>query len=115
MPFRSLSEWCSYLSGSPAPSSRADNTDAVDDSGSVSELNSCPPSGNDFLSLLDFRSPNLLQSVSSPAMGCEFEVLLNERQYPDGVEHAVEALRTIEYMESLLSVYRDRTSRNGRF
>ena len=39
-------------------------------------------------------------------MGCEFEVLLNERQYPNGVECAAEALSMIEQMESLLSVYR---------
>jgi hypothetical protein len=47
-----------------------------------------------------------MQSVSRPAMACEFEVLLNERQYPSGVERAVEALGLVTQVEELLSVYR---------
>lgn len=47
-----------------------------------------------------------LQSVSRPAMACEFEVLLNERQHAAGVERSVEALGIIEQLEGLLSVYR---------
>lgn len=47
-----------------------------------------------------------LQSISLPAMACEFEVLLNERQYAGGVEAAVESLAVVSRLEELLSVYR---------
>ncbi|MFO0942229.1 MAG: FAD:protein FMN transferase [Pirellulales bacterium] len=55
-------------------------------------------------SLLGLEVP--LQSVSKSAMACEFEVLLNERQYPLGVEVAFECMEMIEHIEDLLSVYR---------
>jgi len=58
------------------------------------------------LKLLNPMSGQLLQSVSRPAMGCEFEVLLNENQYPTGVESALESLSIVEQMEKLFSVYR---------
>lgn len=54
--------------------------------------------------LLGLEAP--LQSISKPAMACEFEVLLNERQYPLGVEVAFECMEMIEHIEDLLSVYR---------
>ncbi len=54
--------------------------------------------------LLGLEAP--LQSISKPAMACEFEVLLNERQYPMGVEVAFECMEMIEHIEDLLSVYR---------
>lgn len=47
-----------------------------------------------------------LQSISRPAMACEFEILLNERQYATGVEVAVDALAIADQVEDLLSVYR---------
>lgn len=39
-------------------------------------------------------------------MGCEFEVLLNQHQYADGVQTALDALKLIEFLENQLSVYR---------
>lgn len=47
-----------------------------------------------------------MQSVSRMAMACEFEILLNEHQYRHGVEQSMVALKQIERVESLLSVYR---------
>lgn len=47
-----------------------------------------------------------LQSISKSAMACEFEILLNERQYPLGVEVAFQCLELVEQIEDLLSVYR---------
>lgn len=48
----------------------------------------------------------LLLSVSRSAMACEFEVLLNQFQYPQAAELAIEALDLIERLESRLSVYK---------
>ncbi len=52
---------------------------------------------------------SLLLSVSRPAMACEFEVLLNQKQYADGPERAVSALDLVEHIERLLSVYKPRS------
>jgi FAD:protein FMN transferase len=70
---------------------------------SSSELSSLMPSWWR-LGLPQISCP--MQSISRPAMACEFEFLLNERQYSGGVERAVEALGLIERVEDLLSVYR---------
>lgn len=48
----------------------------------------------------------LLLSVARSAMACEFEVLLNQYQYPDGPERALAALEIIEQLENKLSVYK---------
>jgi thiamine biosynthesis lipoprotein len=40
-------------------------------------------------------------------MACEFEVLLNAKQYPHGAETAVEGLDLVDQLESQLTVYRD--------
>lgn len=122
MPLRSLSEWCEHLSGfsarnpkdAPPNAQSAQQADAL----SVSQLSSgtrqadclLPAAGNfgqgACTSLLSSSDTRLLQSVSRPAMACEFEVLLNEHQYPTGVEHAMESLQIIEQVERLVSVYR---------
>ncbi len=39
-------------------------------------------------------------------MACEFEVLLNQGQYPQGLEIARDALRVVHALENELSVYR---------
>lgn len=52
---------------------------------------------------------SLLLTVARRAMACEFEVLLNREQYPQGVERAMEALDLIDQLEELLSVYRPRS------
>ncbi len=51
----------------------------------------------------------LLLSVSRSAMACEFEVLLNQYQYPQATDLAIEALDLIEQLESRLSVYKPRS------
>lgn len=48
----------------------------------------------------------LLLSISRMAMACEFEVLLNQYQYPQGADRAIEALDLVEQLEARLSVYR---------
>ncbi len=51
----------------------------------------------------------LLLSVSRSAMACEFEVLLNQFEYPQAADLAIEALDLIEQLESRLSVYKPRS------
>ncbi len=48
----------------------------------------------------------MLLSISRSAMACEFEVLLNQHQYPQGADRAMEALDLVEQLEARLSVYR---------
>lgn len=48
----------------------------------------------------------LLLSVARSAMACEFEVLLNQHQYPQGPERALAALDLVEHLELKLSVYK---------
>ncbi|MEM7476000.1 MAG: FAD:protein FMN transferase [Planctomycetota bacterium] len=52
---------------------------------------------------------SLLQTISRPAMACQFEVLLNQHQYLGGTEAAIAALDRIEELESLFSVYKSRS------
>lgn len=47
-----------------------------------------------------------LDSIEQAAMACEFEVLLNHGQYPNGLETARDALRIVHELEEQLSVYR---------
>ncbi|MCR9295178.1 MAG: FAD:protein FMN transferase [bacterium] len=51
----------------------------------------------------------LLMTISRPAMACEFEVLLNQHQYPQAADLAIAALDLIADMEALLSVYKPRS------
>lgn len=44
--------------------------------------------------------------LSRPAMACEFEVLLNAGQYPEGAEIALRALDLLDPIEEQLSVFR---------
>ncbi len=81
---RSLSDWLSEL----APAALLPNEDGESHSQSV-------PSGS-----------QLLLSVARSAMACEFEVLLNQHQYADAANKAMEALDIIDDMERLLSVYK---------
>ena len=47
-----------------------------------------------------------LESIEQSAMACEFEVLLNHGQYPQGIERARDALRAVHALEDEFSVYR---------
>lgn len=51
----------------------------------------------------------LLLSVAQSAMACEFEVLMNQHQHPQGAERAMEALQVVSQLERLLSVYKPRS------
>lgn len=51
----------------------------------------------------------LLLSVAQSAMACEFEVLMNQHQHPQGAERAMEALEVVSQLERLLSVYKPRS------
>lgn len=48
-----------------------------------------------------------LVRIGRRAMACEFEVLLNAGEYPDGAEHALAALDLVDELESQLTVYRE--------
>lgn len=52
---------------------------------------------------------SLLLSVARSAMACEFEVLLNQHQYPAATEVAMSALDLIEDLENLFSIYKPRS------
>lgn len=47
--------------------------------------------------------------IGRRAMACEFEVILNAGQYPDGTEAALEALNIVEALEDQMSVFRSRS------
>jgi FAD:protein FMN transferase len=53
------------------------------------------------------KSETWLTQFSREAMACEFEVLLDPRQYPTGPDAAIEALDLVEAQEAQLTVYRD--------
>jgi len=90
-----MQRWFADLGHFPVPSAKAaTETKPLD----------LPQSLSDWMST--FGADSLIQSVSRPAMGCEFEVLLNQHQYADAVQAALDALKQIDYLESLLSVYR---------
>ncbi|HEY2883238.1 MAG TPA: FAD:protein FMN transferase, partial [Pirellulales bacterium] len=48
-----------------------------------------------------------LLRIGRRAMACEFEVLLNAGQYPQGAEAALAALDLVDELESQLTVYRE--------
>jgi FAD:protein FMN transferase len=48
-----------------------------------------------------------LFQMARRAMACDFELLLNVGQYPQGADTAFEALNLVEELESQLTVYRD--------
>ena len=50
-----------------------------------------------------------LLSIARPAMACEFEMLLNQHQYPQAADRAVEALDLVQQLENLHSVYKPRS------
>lgn len=70
------------------------------------ELAEPPNKVPDATGLAALPSERLLLSVSRMAMACEFEVLLNQHQYPQGTDRAIEALDLVEQLEARLSVYR---------
>ena len=53
------------------------------------------------------RPPAYLLHVGRSAMACEFEIVLNAGEYPEGPEVALRALDTVEQLEAQLTVYRD--------
>jgi thiamine biosynthesis lipoprotein len=55
--------------------------------------------------LADAFAPSYLIAVGRKAMACEFEVLLNAKQHPQGEEAACEALDLVTQLEEQLSVY----------
>lgn len=51
--------------------------------------------------------PAYLVEIARRAMACQFQILLNAGQYPQGTEAAMAALDLIEELEDQLSVYRE--------
>lgn len=58
-------------------------------------------------------SESLLLTVARSAMACEFEVLLNQFQYPKATELALDALDLVDRLESHLSVYQPHSDLSG--
>jgi FAD:protein FMN transferase len=52
---------------------------------------------------------SMLLSFAKPQMACEFEVLVNQNQYPTAAELAVKSLESVERLEQLFSVYKARS------
>jgi len=53
------------------------------------------------------RPPAYLLHVGRSIMACEFEIMLNAGEHPDGPEAALRALDCAESLEAQLTVYRD--------
>ena len=88
-----LDAWLQRL----APPSRAEVSAAQ-------ATNNLRPAGQSLLPAIPVE--RLLLSIARSAMACEFEVLLNQYQYANGPERALEALEIIEQLENKLSVYK---------
>ncbi len=88
----SLAEWEHRLG---RWSEAADNTDAANKDAANKGATGTGAAGSQWL-----------ESIEQAAMACEFEVLLNQGQYPQGMEIARDALRVVHALEDELSVYR---------
>lgn len=85
------------------PESNSDSPEAT-----PSDVPQQSTSSNVFEDIFQGKKP-LLLSVARSAMACEFEVLQNQHQYPQGTEAAMTALALIEQLEERLSVYKPRS------
>lgn len=72
-------------------------------------LNEAMPTSSDRGPSTSSFRPTLLLSIAKSAMACEFEVLLNQGQYEQGADRALEALLIVEQLEQKLSVYKPRS------
>lgn len=63
--------------------------------------------GDGEFSVAQSEASGYLLRIGRKAMACEFEVLLNAGQYPNGTDAAVAALDVVDQLESQLTVYRD--------
>jgi thiamine biosynthesis lipoprotein len=53
------------------------------------------------------RPPSYVLHVGRPVMACEFEILLNAGEHPEGPDAALRALDLADELEAQLTVYRD--------
>ncbi len=88
-----LETWLAALSAGATDTGELEQSDVA-----ASQIAAQEPAGD-----------TLLMNVGRSAMACEFEVLLNQYQYRQGVDLAVEALDLVERLEDLLSIYRPRS------
>ena len=72
----------------------------------AAELVSAPEATPPEPTLVQSNRDTLLITISRQAMACEWEVLLNQHQYPLGAEEAMRALDLIEQLETLHTVFR---------
>lgn len=56
---------------------------------------------------LEQSDQGYLLQIARDAMACEFEVLLDAKQYPQGADAAIAALDLVQRLEEQLTVYRD--------
>lgn len=62
---------------------------------------------NEMMQNTSHHRRSYLEQYLKQAMACEFELLLNLHQYPSAASVALEAMATIDELESQLSIYRD--------
>lgn len=56
---------------------------------------------------MERRPPSYVLHVGRPVMACEFEIMLNAGEHPEGPDAALRALDLADSLESQLTVYRD--------
>lgn len=108
-PSNSLAEWLQRLAPGPVTKTAPLSGDAANDLPAqvpVKIADETPSEARRPSSSAAVSSERLLLSISRSAMACEFEVLLNQYQYPQGADRAIEALDLVEQLEARLSVYR---------
>jgi thiamine biosynthesis lipoprotein len=76
--------------------------EAIGDLGLGADKQPLPPPG-----AATGATDSYLVQIARTAMACEFEVLLNLGQYPEGPERAAEALDLVDQLEAQLTVYRE--------
>ncbi len=99
-----LTDWFERL----APANAANAANAADAADAVDTADCATSRAQSASAAATSATPRerLLLSIARSAMACEFEVLLNQHQYPQGADRAVEALDLVEQLEARLSVYR---------
>lgn len=76
--------------------------EAIGDLGLGADKQPLPPPG-----VAVGAADSYLVQVARTAMACEFEILLNLGEFPEGPERAAEALDLVDRLEAQLTVYRD--------
>lgn len=96
-----LGEWFERLSCASLARAAKELTAATEDAPNVDT-----PVAAEREATRTFVRDTLVQTISRQAMACEWEVLLNQYQHPQGAELAMRSLDLVEQLEALHSVFR---------